>query len=59
MSTNYRHDQEAPVISSNSNSYHLVGESASSPIVLSASEGEALIVPGVDALLRAEFSRVG
>jgi Ca2+-binding RTX toxin-like protein len=47
------------VISSNSNSYHLAGESVGSPTVLSASGGETLIVPGVDALLRAEFSRVG
>ena len=47
------------MISSNSSFYHLAGESVGSPIVLGASGGETLIVPGVDALLRAEFSRVG
>ena len=47
------------MISSNSSFYHSAGESVGSPIVLGASGGETLIVPGVDALLRAEFSRVG
>ena len=47
------------MISSNSSFYHLAGESVGSPIVLGASGGETLIVPGVDALLHAEFSRVG
>ena len=47
------------MVSSNSNFYHLTGESVGSPIVLGASGGETLIVPGVDALLHADFSRVG
>lgn len=46
------------MVSSKSSFYHLADEPVSSPIVLGASEGEALIVPGADALLHADFSRI-
>ncbi len=46
------------MVSSNSSFHHLAGEPINSHIVLGASEDGALIVPGVDVLLRADFSRV-